>query len=292
MNGIKVKNTSLKRIIPMIGAALFAALFLISGVMLYRQYADGEASSEVFESIAELVRDESVVVTCAPSQTTTDTIVKTTTTSDLEIEPKSGSLSAYEKYAAIYEQNHDFVGWISIEGTNINYPVMQTVDRPNYYLNRDFDRNYSQYGVPYVQEDCDLAVSDNLVIYGHHMKNGSMFADLCRYEDENFYKANSIIRFDTLTDFGEYEIIAVFKTVAYSTEGFKYYNFVNAENEEAFDAYVAECKDLSLYEIDVNAEYGDKLITLSTCEYSRTNGRMVVVAKRMVLPDTEVREDG
>lgn len=277
----------------MIGAALFAALFLVSGVMLYRQYADGEKRAEVFESVAALIREETVVVTSVPSQTTTtDIIVKTTTTSDLEIEPQSGSLSAYEKYAAIYEQNHDFAGWISIEGTNINYPVMQTVDRPNYYLNRDFDRNYSKYGVPYVQEDCNLATSDNLVIYGHHMKNGSMFADLCRYEDENFYQTHPIIRFDTLTDFGEYEIIAVFKTVAYSTEGFKYYNFVNAENEEAFDAYVAECKDLSLYEIDVTAEYGDKLITLSTCEYSRTNGRMVIVAKRMVPPDTEVREDG
>lgn len=90
---------------------------------------------------------------------------------------------------------------------------------------------------------------------------------------------DKIIHFDTLESFGEYEVIAAFKTVAYSQEGFKYYHFVRAESAEQFDEYIAECKKLALYDTGVTAEYGDKLITLSTCEYSRTNGRMVVVAK-------------
>lgn len=96
---------------------------------------------------------------------------------------------------------------------------------------------------------------------------------------EDFYREHKTICFDTLDSFGEYEVIAAFKTVAYSGEGFKYYHFVNAESAEAFDEYIAECKALALYDTGVTAEYGDKLITLSTCEYSRTNGRMVVVAK-------------
>ena len=89
------------------------------------------------------------------------------------------------------------------------------------------------------------------------------------------------ISFDTLTDRQTYEVIAVFKTVVYtdSPDSFKYYHFVNAETDEDFTAYVEKCKELSLYDIGVTAEYGDKLLTLSTCEYSRTNGRLVVVAK-------------
>jgi len=143
----------------------------------------------------------------------------------------------------------------------------------------------------YVQENCDLEQSDNVVIYGHHMKNGSMFSDLCKYESEDFYQAHKNVHFDTLADFGEYEIVAAFKTVAYSQEGFKYYHFVNAEDEAAFDEFIAECKSLALYDTGVSAEYGDKLITLSTCEYSRTNGRMVIVAKLVVPSAEEVDAD-
>ena len=72
--------------------------------------------------------------------------------------------------AELYQQNNDLVGWIRVEDTNINYPVMQTVDNPNFYLKRGFDKEYTDYGCPYVQEDCDVqAPSDNVVIYGHHM---------------------------------------------------------------------------------------------------------------------------
>ena len=179
----------------------------------------------------------------------------------------------------MYAKNSDLVGWVSIPGTRIDYPVMQTKDSPDFYLKHAFDKSYSSYGVPYLAENCDVGISDNLVLYGHHMSNGSMFSDLCRYESEDFYREHKTIHFDTLDSFGEYEVIAAFKTVAYSGEGFKYYHFVNAESAEAFDEYIAECKALALYDTGVSAEYGDKLITLSTCEYSRTNGRMVVVAK-------------
>lgn len=142
-----------------------------------------------------------------------------------------------------------------------------------------------------MQENCDLEQSDNVMIYGHHMKNGSMFSDLCKYESEDFYQEHKIVHFDTLADFGEYEIVAVFKTVAYSQEGFKYYHFVNAEDKAAFDEFIAECKSLALYDTGITAEYGDKLITLSTCEYSRTNGRMVIVAKLVVPSAEEVDAD-
>ena len=246
------------------GAAFCAALFLFSGFMLCREYLDQKQSAEAFEEVAELVKEEPELPALELEN---------------EQEPVQEEVTAFDKYADVYAQNSDLVGWVSIPGTRIDYPVMQTKDNPDFYLKHAFDKSYSSYGVPYVQENCDIGISDNLVLYGHHMNNGSMFSDLCKYESEDFYQEHKIIHFDTLESFGEYEVIAAFKTVAYSEEGFKYYHFVRAESGEQFDEYIAECKELALYDTGVTAEYGDKLITLSTCEYSQTNGRMVVVAK-------------
>ena len=248
------------------GAALCAALFLFSGAMLAREHLDQKQSAEAFEEVAGLVKEEveppALEAAGGPAQ-----------------EPEE--LTAFEKYAEVYAQNSDLVGWVSIPGTRIDYPVMQTKDNPDFYLKHAFDKSYSSYGVPYLAENCDIGISDNLVLYGHHMNNGSMFSDLCKYEDEGFYREHKTIRFDTLDGYGEYEVIAAFKTVAYSEEGFQYYHFVRAEQEEDFDEFIAGCKELALYDTGVTAKYGDQLITLSTCEYSRTNGRMVVVAKRL-----------
>jgi sortase B len=114
--------------------------------------------------------------------------------------------------AELYQQNGDLVGWISIADTNINYPVMQSVNEPNFYLKHGFDKEYSDYGCPYVQEDCDVQEpSDNLVIYGHHMSNGSMFAHLEKFKSKDFWSEHRMITFNTLTDKQEYEIVAVFR---------------------------------------------------------------------------------
>lgn len=125
--------------------------------------------------------------------------------------------------------------------------------------------------------------SDNLVIYGHHMSNGSMFAHLEKFKSKDFWSEHRIITFNTLTDKQEYEIVAVFRTVVYtdSPEAFKFYRFIDAESANEFDDFIAKCKELSFYDTGVTAEYGDKLITLSTCEYSRNNSRLVVVAKHI-----------
>ena len=149
------------------------------------------------------------------------------------------------KYKELYLQNEDMVRWVAIDGTSINYPVMQSKNNPNFYLKHNFEKEYSDFGVPYIQEDCDLAASDNLVIYGHHIKGGRMFGALEDYKSKSFYEKHETIRFDTLTERAGYKIIAVFKTVAYSSEGYRYYDFVNAENEKEFDAYVGKCKELA-----------------------------------------------
>ena len=270
---------NIKQRLFLCGAAAFAALFLFSGVMLARQYADQKQSAEAFDQVAALVQE---------TQPEEDTPATMPTEDEA---PEETTVTAYEKYAAVYEQNPDFAGWLTIPGTNIDYPVMQSIENPNFYLKHVFDGSYSDYGVPYAQENCDLELSDNVILYGHHMNDGSMFADLCKYESEDFYREHSTFTFDTLSGYGNYEIVTVFKTVAYSQDGFKYYHFVNAECEEDFEEYLAQCRALALYDTGVTAEYGDRLLTLSTCEYSRTNGRMVIVAKRIADPPAEVGGD-
>lgn len=243
---------------------VLVAVMATSTYFIASHYFDSKQQSEMYEELVEKVEQPE------------------------EIQPMElGSTeSAFiPEYEELYRQNPDMVGWIKIEDTKINYPVMQSIDEPNFYLKHGFDRNYTDYGCPYVQENCDVNVpSDNLIIYGHHMNDGSMFAGLMKYKEKDFWESHKTFSYDTLTEHYEYEIVAVFKTVVYtnSSDSFKYYQFVNAENTEEFDEYIAKCKELALYDTGVSAEYGDKLITLSTCEYSRTNGRLVVVAKRVV----------
>ena len=244
----------------MIGASVCAALFLFSGVMLYRQYADEKQSAEAFDNIAALVQDET-----PPAD------------EPQESETPQPEQTAFEKYAAVYEQNSDFVGWISIEGTNIDYPVMQTVDNPNYYLKHSFEKTYSDYGVPYVDEACAVDQSNNIVIYGHHMKNKTMFSSLVNYANKAYFDEHPVIRFDTLFGFGEYRVIAAFSFDT-NNETFRYNEYTDM-NEEKFDEFISECMARSAYDTGYTAEYGDRLLTLSTCEYTHTNGRFVVVAK-------------
>lgn len=183
-------------------------------------------------------------------------------------------------YAGVFQLNSHVVGWIRIPGTKINYPVMQTPEWVNYYLKRDFNGQYSKHGAIYVNEAADVHLpSDNVTIYGHRMKDGSMFAALHDYKDKSFYDAHPYITFDTIYERHTYKIIAVFITTATVESGFAYHEFVDGD-PFTFPAYVEKCKELSLYDTGETAVYGDKLITLSTCEHDIEEGRLVVVAKR------------
>lgn len=187
-----------------------------------------------------------------------------------------------QDYAAIYEENNDVVGWIKIDGTKVNYPVMQTPDEPNYYLKRNFNGEYSEHGCIYIREECDMnKPSDNITVYGHNMLDGSMFATLLSYEDKDVWVNNPLIFFDTLTEYHTYKIFAVFKTTASIDEGFKYHNMIDAVDEEDFNNFIATAKELSFYDTGITPEYGDKIICLSTCEYTQDNGRLVVAAVRI-----------
>ena len=257
----------MKKKICMILVAVLVAVLGTSTFFIIDHYKESNKQAELYGELADLVN--------AAAQTDA-------ATEPAEQIPYSEEKMLLPELAELYQQNGDLVGWISISDTNINYPVMQSVNEPNFYLKHGFDKEYSDYGCPYVQEDCNVQEpSDNLVIYGHHMSNGSMFAHLEKFKSKDFWNEHRTITFNTLTDKQEYEIVAAFRTVVYtdSSDVFQYYRFVDAESADEFDDFIAKCKELPFYDTGVTAEYGDKLITLSTCEYSRNNSRLVVVAK-------------
>ena len=184
-------------------------------------------------------------------------------------------------YAGLYEENKDLAGWLSIEDTKIDYPVMQKEDN-TYYLHHDFYGEDSKYGCLYVKEQADLDDGTNFIIYGHNMKDGSMFGDLDLYLKESFYKEHPTVSFDTLYEERTYEIVAVFRSQVYNADDdvFKYYQFYEADTQEEFEDFYGNIKELSLYDTGVEAKFGDTFLTLSTCAYHVPDGRLVVVAKR------------
>ena len=186
-------------------------------------------------------------------------------------------------YRNLYLENAVMVGWIQIEGTSIDYPVMQTPADPNYYLKHDFEKHYTDYGCPFMQADCDaLAPSDNLIIYGHNMKDGSLFADLAKYGSKDFWQTHKTVWFDTELGSYAYEIFAVIHMTvqADDADAFPFYRFVDAAAPEDFAAYVSACKARALYDTGIFAEYGDRLLTLSTCDNITDDGRLLVIANK------------
>ena len=274
-----------KRIIGICLIIVFSVSAIVSGRLFWKEYRDAKASEEAFSSLAGLVQDtgqnggEDGSTGDGTDTTGIGTPDSDAVLSDEEMAVEEAA-KAYEKYGALYEQNNDFVGWIQIDGTNINYPVMQTPDNPDYYLKHSFENTWSDYGVPYLDEACVIGQSNNLVIYGHHMSNGSMFCDLELYSDPAFCMDHPVIRFDTLSSFGEYEVIAVFR---YNTnqETFRYDREVNMD-EGRFSWFMEQVHARELFSTGKDASFGDQMLTLSTCEYTYKNGRLVVVARKVV----------
>jgi sortase B len=181
-------------------------------------------------------------------------------------------------------QNADMVAWIKIEGTRIDYPVMHTPNDSQYYIKRDFNKDYSASGTPFVDYRNTFAPrSDNIIIYGHHMNNGSMFSDLLKYENVSYFQERQLIDFYTEDGHQQYQIIAAFysQILMVDEAGFRYYNFIDSANASDFDNYIANAKSRTPYDIDQSTNFGDELLTLSTCSYHTDEGRFVLVAKKL-----------
>ncbi len=244
-----------KKVLYVFCIMLLISSILISSYFIYKELKENKKQENNFEELIEIVEQ-----TNPEDKEQVETVINIDN---------------------LYAINSDIVGWLRINDTTINYPIMQIKSNPNYYLHRDFYKKYSSYGTPYMSEECNINTSDNLVIYGHHMNHKKVFGALENYKSKEFYENHKVIEFTTLEEMKKYEIFAVFKTVVYSKNTFKYYNSVNFSNEDEFNTFVNKCKELSFYETNIKPKYHDKFITLSTCEYSNKNGRLVVIARKI-----------
>lgn len=268
----KRKKTAGDRVLDVL-LVIFVLVALGSGLYLIRYYYQAKQAQDSFNDLKSLIEDN------GDEESTETVVVK-------DEENKEKTILA--KFKSIYEQNKDFVGWVSIDGTNIDYPVMYTPDDPQMYLHTDFEGEWSLPGVPFVDSRCDIFDdrSDNVIIYGHNMKSGTMFHTLPSYDDEEFYKEHKFVRFDTLYETGTYEVIGAVRTQIYpddDTENFHYYDFIDVSSKAEFDEFMDFLKENTPYKVDAEAEYGDELLTLSTCAYhvGGGKGRFILVAKRV-----------
>ncbi len=200
------------------------------------------------------------------------------------------------EYEALYAQNEDFIGWLNIEDTVIDYPVMQCAENENFYLSHNFYKEENKNGCLILDNDSNAGIgtkeqeyvngskpSTNLIIHGHTMKSGQIFGNLKLYQDKEYGLSHNIICFDSLYEKREYELVAVFYSQVYyqSQDVFKYYKFFQANTQDEFDDWYNNIKEMSLYDTGVTAEFGDEFITLSCCAYHVEDGRFVVVGKRI-----------
>lgn len=199
------------------------------------------------------------------------------------IEEEEKEFVILEKYEKLYSQNKSLIGWLKIDDTNIDYPVMQTVNN-EYYLDHNYNQKYDKNGSIFLDKDCDIMnPGSNMIIYGHHMKSGKMFGNLHLYSNREYYENHKYIQFDTIYEEGVYEVMYVFRSKVYNEDDivFKYYRFFDVATPEEFDSNMNEMAKISLYDTGVTARFGDRLITLSTCDNTEQDGRFVVVAKKV-----------
>ena len=181
-----------------------------------------------------------------------------------------------ESVESFITENEDCIGWVRIPDTKIDFPVMQTKSNPQYYLRRGFDKQYSYLGTPFMDARCDANYDNNLIVYGHNMKDGKMFADLLKYKVKSYCAEHNIIQLNINGITYNYELYAVCKV----KNDDKWYGYTCQTDKESFNNLISHIKNKSLYLSQNEIQYGYRFLTLSTCEYSQNNGRLIVIAKR------------
>lgn len=276
-----MKEKTRKILIVFFSVILIGSVFYI-GYNQYKNKMEEKRIEELQQNIIE--NPESADIVKEQLETETE-VLETQEIEEYETETQIEEKTILPEYEDLYNENPDLIGWIKVEDTPIDYPVMQTFDNPTFYIHRDWEKNESTYGLPLIDARC-TSESGNIIIYSHNMKNGTMFGSLKKYNEKSFFEEHQIIKFDTIYEKAEYQIIAVLLAQVFYDEEpkeneFVYYDYIGLGSKEEFQEYVDQVKERSLYDTGVTAEYGDRLITLCTCNYHVKDGRFLVVAKKI-----------
>ena len=252
-----------KKMLPLL-TLLFAVIMVIATVMIVGEVKDSQEAINDFDELAELITDYPV---SDESESATEP-----KNSDAEPEPETTHGVSTRNLMPLFEKNADCIGWVYIEGTAVDYPVMHTPSEPQRYLRLNFDKEYSTAGVPFLKGKCTMEC-DNLVIYGHNMKNGTMFSDVTQYRNKDYCTEHPVIEFETAEGMKQYTVFAV----VYVKNNDGWYDFHTADNETEFNKKIEAIKHRALYDTGITPQYGQQLLTLSTCYGATKSDRIIVI---------------
>lgn len=243
-------------------ACLCAAVFVISTFLFIKACSQTGQEQQAFEVLKDSVQ---------VSESSKDCI------------QEDGDDEIDSVYQALYKQNSDFIAWICVPGTSIDYPVMSTPDDPDYYLYRAFNKEESQSGTPFVGKGCNLD-STALIIYGHNMVSGTMFGTLDRYDNIVFWSQHK--RLTLTADEGQikYEVFAAVRTQANSQEANSNcipFSMTGDLSKDNYNSLVTWLKDNSLFDTGLTPSYAEQILLLATCSYHTDDGRFVLAARRV-----------
>ncbi|MBQ4373724.1 MAG: class B sortase [Lachnospiraceae bacterium] len=279
-----------QKVLGRLAAVLAVAFF---GYFVYAEVAEVMHTRE----LERLARERQEAMQQAAVTDETPTIQEEPVEGDANTEPVEESnpfardelvdpatLTVLPEYEEFLSQNPDLVGWLTIQGTKVDYPVVQKTEDNDYYLNHSFDGSEDSAGTIYVDYRSDIVnPTTNTMVYGHNMKNGTMFGSLKNYLQEDFFKEYRYIQFNTIYEHRLYQVVSVgLSEVAYQDENsYRYYNFIQANNMEEWQEFVDNVNSLAIYQSDVTLEPSDEILTLSTCNSYTEDGRLFIVAKRI-----------
>ena len=197
-----------------------------------------------------------------------------TPSTDKDLEDNKNDIN--KKFIELLKTNKEIVGWINVPNTKVDYPIVKTSNN-NFYLNHNILKKEDSSGAIFMDFRNDIEIMDkNTILYGHNMKNGTMFKGLMKYKDEDFLKENKIISFSTLYEDIKWEIFS-----AYVTDTNFYYIQVNFKNSYEYESFLNNIKGKSMFDTSIDLNSSDNILTLSTCSYEFDDARFVIHAKRV-----------
>lgn len=253
---------------------IFSTILITCLISVFSQLYTENKEKEEFRQLADIVTEK----TTETEITRKPNIIKISG-SDVENRSEQPMYYAtdYQPHSVsnLLSMNSECFGWISIAGTNINYPVMHTQSNPQKYLNKNFYGEYSYSGTPFFDTRCS-ADSTNLIIYGHHMNNGTMFADLCNYTDYSYFTEHPTVVLETKDGAFAYSVFSVMKVKSDDD----WYRFTAAGTEKSYEKKISYAKEKSIYDTEITPVYGQQILTLSTCYGYNQDNRILVLAVR------------
>ena len=256
---------------------IFSVIIIACLVSIFSQVYTEYKENESFEKLAEIVTEDTTDATIEETIKKPNILKVSDFDNEVQAEQTVCCTAYYQPHSVsdLLSMNSECFGWINISGTNINYPVMHTPSNPQKYLNKNFYGEYSYSGTPFLDSRCS-ADSTNLIIYGHHMNNGTMFADLCNYTDYSYFTEHPTVVLETKDGAFAYSVFSVMRVKSDD----EWYKFLKTDLGKTYEKWVSYAKSKSLYDTGISPVYGQQILTLSTCYGCNQDDRILVLAVR------------